>query len=220
MLILFVNVLSVFAQETKETLRFHMWASLDAYPELYEPGDFKAGEMDYSVKMLKETTEFLLSGMLYGWNFVYTPSDKARGVEEFFELTEIQSIGELKGGIQYESPWISHEDNRLNCWVRYNRDSHQIQNLERWSSIKNAAISGRGYGSVALGFDGIRKAAEDALKQAVREYYRNEIKNKPKEISGSVLIRKSPVIGIVSGRYVINLDFFLESGTIITYSIF
>ena len=79
-------------------------------------------------------------------------------------------------------------------------------------------IRGRGYGKVSDGFEGYKNAAKDALKNAVREHYRKIVKNKPKEITGSVLIKDIPVTGVVSGKYVINLDFFLEYGRIIEYS--
>ena len=46
------------------------------------------------------------------------------------------------------------------------------------------------------------------------------VKNKPKEINGAVLVRNFPTLGISSGRYVINLDFFLECGKIIEYSVY
>ena len=86
--------------------------------------------------------------------------------------------------------------------------------------IKNPVIQGVGYGDLKKGFPGLKDAAYDALKNAVREYYRAIIKNKPKEITGSVLIRDIPTIGISSGRYIFNLDFFLECGKIIEYSVY
>ena len=89
-----------------------------------------------------------------------------------------------------------------------------------WASIQNPVIHGYGYGNVSDGFDGIVDAAKDALKNAVREHYRAKIKNKPKEITGSVLIRKEPLIGIDEGRYTIKLDFFLEYDTIINYNVY
>jgi hypothetical protein len=87
-----------------------------------------------------------------------------------------------------------------------------------WSSIQNPTIQGLGYGSVYLGFEGIKEAAKDAVKQAVREHYRTLIKNKPQEITGSVLIKKMPTMGIDAGRYMIKLDFFLEYGRIKEYT--
>ena len=49
---------------------------------------------------------------------------------------------------------------------------------------------------------------------------KGQIKNKPKEITGSVLIRKQPLLGIDAGKYTIKLDFFLECGTIRYYTVF
>lgn len=199
---------NLFAQTPSvvKNIRIPLWAELDAFPG-----------SDQQVQ-IREVAPFLINGMVYGWNFVYVPGDKARGVEEELEVTEIVASDVLSGGITYVSPWI--EKNRLNYWCEYTRTQSQIQNYEFWSSINNPRIQGRGYGPIEEGFEGIKTAAKDALKEAVRSYYRNVIKNKPKEITGSVLIRDLPAVGISSGRYVINLDFFLECGRIVEYTVY
>ena len=204
-------------------IRFPIWAEVDAYPGTQQAADdVEAEEYSYPIARIKETVPFLIEGLVYGWNFVYVPSDKTRGVEEYLEVTPVQSLSEgLKndgGKIEYSSVWI--ENNRFNCWVDYTRTEYQVQTYYLWSSIQNPTIQGRGYGDLSKGFEGIKEAAEDALKNAIRDYYRNVIKNKPKEITGAVLLRKTPLLGIDSGRYVINLDFFLECGTIIEYKNF
>ena len=199
-----------------EHIRIPLWAELDAYPELLQDSENEA-EM-YPIKKIREVAPFLISGMVYGWDFVYTPSDVARNVEEYFELIEKQISDDELIGIQYSSPWI--QDNRLNCWCEYTRTPMQIQSYNLWASIQNPTIQGQGFGSISLGFDGIVEATKDAVKKAVREHYRGQIKNKPKEITGSVLIRKQPLIGIDAGKYTIKLDFFLEYGTIRYYTVF
>lgn len=201
-----------------EHIRFPIWAELDAYPELISKEDNTDQQYDYPINKIKSISSFLIDGMVYGWRFVYTPMDKARGVEEFFEVEVIENVEKTEGIIEYSSPWL--DDYRLNCWVDYQRTPFQIENYKLWSSIQNPMIQGRGYADISLGFDGIKKASEEALKNAIREHYRSIIKNKPKEISGSVLIRKIPTIGIDSGRYVIKLDFFLEYGRILEYKLF
>ena len=199
-----------------EHIRIPLWAELDAYPELLQNSEIEAES--YPIKKIREVAPFLISGMVYGWDFVYTPSDVARNVEEYFELTEKQLSDNELIGIKYSSPWI--QDNRLNCWCEYTRTPMQIQNYNLWASIQNPTIQGQGFGSISLGFDGIVEATKDAVKKAVREYYRGQIKNKPKEITGSVLIRKQPLLGIDAGKYTIKLDFFLECGTIRYYTVF
>ena len=199
-----------------EHIRIPLWAELDAYPELLQNSEIEAES--YPIKKIREVAPFLISGMVYGWDFVYTPSDVARNVEEYFELTEKQLSDNELIGIKYSSPWI--QDNRLNCWCEYTRTPMQIQNYNLWASIQNPTIQGQGFGSISLGFDGIVEATKDAVKKAVREHYRGQIKNKPKEITGSVLIRKQPLLGIDAGKYTIKLDFFLECGTIRYYTVF
>lgn len=211
-------------------IRLPLWAELDAYPGLFPVNDEtdgqsenqnevrNEGQYDFPVKQIRKIAPFIISGMVYGWNFVYVPYDKARGVEEYLEVTEVVSSEVIKGGITYVSPWISN--NNLNCWVEYSRTDSQVQNYQLWSSIQNPVIGGIGYASVEKGFEGIEEAAREALKDAIRNYYRKTIKNKPKEINGAVLVRDFPTLGISSGRYVINLDFFLECGKIVEYSVY
>ena len=204
-------------------IRFPIWAEVDAYPGTQAAADdIDAKEFSYPIARIKETVPFLIEGLVYGWNFTYVPSDKTRGVEEFFEIEPVQKLSDGQkndgGTIEYSSVWI--ENNRFNCWVDFTRTDHQVQTYNLWSSIQNPTIQGRGYGDLTKGFDGIKEAAEDSLKNAVRSYYRNLIKNKPKQITGAVLLRKTPLLGIDSGRYVINLDFFLECGTIEEYTQF
>lgn len=200
-----------------EHIRLCLWASLDAYPGTSEAADMEAGPYDYPIKSLKEVAPYLVQGMVYGWEFSYTPSDKSRGVEEYFELTPIQELSS-EDKLTYSSPWV--EESRLNAWIDFTRTESQIQNYNLWSSIKNKTISGKGYGSFSKGFEGIQAATADCAKNAVRDYYRKVIKNKPKEITGRLLIRDQPLLGVDSGKYVIKLDFFMESGRIIEYTRF
>ena len=92
-----------------------------------------------------------------------------------------------------------------------------IREFQVWNSINFAKIQGKGFGKISDGFDGISDGAKDCLKSAVRSHYRKIIKNKPKEIRGKVIIRKLPRIGIILGRYAVELDFFLETDKIIEY---
>lgn len=224
-LLLVTFAMNAFSQTPSivQHIRFPVWAEVDAYPGLELPienqnlGEEKT-QYDYAIGRIKEIVPFLLNGMVYGWEFVYTPSDKTRGVKEYLEVREIQNLENETNPIQYSSVWI--EDNKFNCWVDYTRTDFQVQNYNLWASIKNPTVQGRGKGSLEQGFDGIKHAAKEALKNAIESYYKKVIKNKPKEIRGKVLIRKLPTIGISSGQYVINLDFFLECGKIKEYSQF
>ena len=110
-------------------IRLPLWAELDAYPGLV-PVDSEDkdenrdwSQFDFPIKQMHKIAPFIISGMVYGWNFVYVPYDKARGVEEYLEVTEIVASDVIKGGITYSSPWL--ENNNLNCWVEYTRTDSQ-----------------------------------------------------------------------------------------------
>lgn len=205
----------------EEKIRFPLWADIDAYPEFKEfaqASESSETEYSYAVKQIKSISSLIVNGMVYGWEFTVVPSDKTRRIQEFVEVKPIEPLDEVEKKIIYSSPWV--EDNRLNCWIDYNRSEYQIRNYQLWTTIKNPSIQGKGFGPLEEGFDGIQKACEDALKNAVLNYYKKIIRNKPREIRGKVLIKKPLILGIDSGRYVVTLDFFLESSTIIEYKQF
>lgn len=218
--IFFVNLNFAFSQSlytsNQRRIQLPLWADLDAYPSSQEAANLESGVYDFAISRLKELAPFLIEGMVYGWSFRYVPSDKMRQVEEIIEVEPLVDFSKMKSQIVYRSPFI--ENSRLNCWCEFSRNESQQIEYELWSSIENPVIHGTGYGELSEGFDGIQKASYDAVKNAVREYYRNMIKNKPKEISGEILIKTIPMLGVKSGRYMLNLDFFLKNGKIIQYT--
>lgn len=209
-----------FAQEVSQErmVRFSLWAPVDIFPGV-EIQDDSEERFSLPVKKIKEISPFILSGMVNGWNFDYVPYDKARRVPEFFEFTPIRELldSEIKT-IRYKLPWI--EESRLNCWVEYRRSDSQVSYYRSWLGVNYPRIKGVGYAPLSEGFEGIKKACGEALKQAVREYERKRIKTKPKEIIGKALLCQPPLIGIDAGRYVVTLDFFMESDRIIEYKTF
>ena len=205
-------------QDFLRSIKVHVWAELDAYPGLKEAQDTSSGQWDYSISRIKTITPFLMDGMVYGWNFSYTPYDKQRNVKEILEITPINKLSEKEGKIIYEKPWI--QDNKLHCWATFDRSEELQWIFKKWTSINTEKIQGRGKGKISNGFDGITEGAKNALKDAIRSHYRALEKNKPKEICGKVIIRREPKIGIVEGQYMVELDFFLETDRIIKYAIY
>ncbi|MBQ6029096.1 MAG: hypothetical protein IJL24_06170 [Treponema sp.] len=213
-------------------IRLPLWAELDAYPGLVEADNSKKGEkkiphdetkynkgiFDHAIGQMKKLTPFLFNGMVYGWEFDYTPSDKLRGVPEYFEVKEIRPFDEESKKIRYEKPWF--DESKVHCWAVFERDDAMTASWNQWADVKNPRILGLGGGKIYKGFEGIQDAAQNALKDAVRNYYRKILRNKPKQITGRVLINKVPAILINSGEYRLQLDFFLETGIIKEYQNF
>lgn len=202
----------------QQTIQIHIWSELDAYPELAEAQNTKAEIFDYSKERIKNLAPFLINGMVYGWNFVYTPSDKLRAIDEYFEISPINQINTKENPITYKNPWI--QDNLVHIWTEYTRTENQIYSFKSWQTTTTQKTQGIGTASVKLGFEGITEATKNAIRDGIRNFYRPIIKNKPKEISGRIIISKEPKIGITQGQYSVKLDFFLETDRIIKHTIF
>lgn len=221
LIVLFCSALS-FAEPTagpaaEELIRFSLWATLEAYPEAGEAIDVNKPFV-HPINRLKEIVPFFVEGMVCGWTFTYTPYDKTRNVEEYFEFKPLREYPDMNSSIKYTEPWV--EENKLNCWVEFRCPPHLASWRNTWKMLGYHRISGRGQGKLIDGFDGIYDGATMALKEAVREYARSVTKNKPKEISGEVLVTGLPSIGLKSGRYVVDLDFFLNVSKIVNYTIY
>ena len=219
---LFLSCLSAFiySQTPDFTNRIviDIWAELDAYPESEEAKDTEAEPFDYSINRIKTVSEFLINGMVYGWNFYYTPSDKLRTVKEYFETEPINTVDYTQNPIVYKKPLVI--ENKLHSWAEYLRTDQQKWTFSQWNSIQTKKGQGRGAGKLSSGFDGIIEATNNAIIDGIRKYYRGIIKNKPKEIDGKLIISAAPRIGIIEGQYIVELDFFLETDRIIKYTQF
>ncbi len=212
--------LPLFAQhiDYEQRIKIPLWAELDANPASEEAANTGAAPFSYSIKRVKEISEFLINGMACGWTFAYTPPDKLRNVTEQLELEAINTAAACGGTITYSKPWI--ENNNVNVWVELERTPQMIWNYNQWERITQQTAHGRGKGKISSGFEGITDAARGAVKDALRKHYRAVIKNKPKEIRGKLLIRKAPLLGLDAGHYILELDFFLETDRIVKYTKF
>lgn len=206
--------MTAFAQDDSEKkIRLYLWALKDTYPEFTETEPYQQAK-DH----INSLSELLLNGMTYGWDFSYTPSDKLRNVDEYFECKPRQSFEKHISDIEYDSVYF--REDKIFCWVNFERTPQMNIYYKLMSNIKNPRVIGKGKGKLSKGFPGVEEAALNAIKDGVREYYRKIIKNKPKEITGTILIRKVPAIYIDSGSYVVELDFFLQTSKIKEYSQF
>jgi hypothetical protein len=226
--------ISVAAQTPSQTeqLRIQIWSDLDKFPGKFEEEDEISAEKTetagndnefralygFAIDTSKKIAPFLMGGMLYGWNFDYTPYDKTRKVDEFWEFSSVQEFNPSLNRLEFHNPAV--KDGRLVSWVYCDRTAEQKLSFERWSSIVHPKIKGTGKAKVEDEFDGIREACSQAAKNAVRQYWRSLVKNKPKEISGTVLLIGAPRIYIKSGLYIVELDFFMETDRIVPYIYF
>ena len=216
--LLFSNEIRESPTNRQYDVHFVLWTLLDENPQIAAKGHTERPLFEGAITRIKEQSSYIISGMTYGWNFSYTPSDKLRGVQEYFEMKPIQVLGEDAKNIRYEN--LFFDDNYVRCTVEFSRSPDMIHALKRWVSVVNPKISSFGEGSASEGFEGFQKAFADAAKNAIRSWAQGKTKNKPKEIEGSLLLRGEPSIKIENGFYKVKLDFFLQASTIDMYTEF
>ncbi len=226
-------IVKVFCQHPTqaELLKVQVWANIDEFPGIIDDSDEIAEKesvsdedspkddfnkiFGYSIEQTKKIAPYLIGGMINGWTFDYTPSDKMRNVKEFWEFADVREFNRKINKIEYKNPVF--KDEKIICWAYCERTEQQKLEYKSWNSIVHPRVKGTGAASVQKGFDGIKEACSLAAKSAVREYWRLHDKNKPKEITGSLLLIKEPRIYIKNGQYVVDLDFFLKTDRIVSY---
>jgi hypothetical protein len=165
-----------------------------------------------------EEARTLLSGMVFGWTFSWTPSDAARKVADRFELLPVAAI-----------PWGSErlsvrqtqvEEARLFAQVSYTMSPAELLRRESWSGAVVDAATGTGTAPAMKGRAAKLEALANAIKDAVRNQLHTRIFNKPREIRGEVVLWDDPQIWVASGSYHAVARIRLRVAEIVPYRIF
>jgi hypothetical protein len=171
-----------------------------------------------AVRRTLEEARFVFSGMIYGFRFRYTPSDRVRQVDEIFELEPIAEIPWGDPNLFVKSSHV--EENRLYVRVVYRLREFQEAWKSSWRS--NTLIGAEAYGEASI-YDGYRarfEAIRAGVKTAIREHFRQVVYNKPKAISGDVVLDRQPELGLRSAMYAARVGIRFRTRTILPYSVF
>jgi len=171
-----------------------------------------------AAKHILEEAHFIISGMIYGFTFSYIPADKRRGVAEYFELTPVAEI--LWGDTNLKVIHTEIRETRLYARIQYELEEFQSLRIESWQSIIIPTATGRGQGNIFLGFTEKFTSIKMAIKDAVHNLLRPQIINKPREITGQILLLQEPRIVISDGLYSATINVKLNIFEIIPYKIF
>lgn len=193
-------------ESAENVLRFSLWSLLEDEPSLEK--EALENFYDKSVQELKILAPFLLEGMIYGWSFSYVPSDIARQVAEELEVLPLVRIALPDERLSFLEPRVENE--RFYVWLEYRRTNSMMAYKKAWDSVVYPKAKGIGQASLLMGTEGILEAYEQALKNAIRGFVQKQEKNKPRRISGRVLLVGKPMLGIQAGRYTAALDFFVH----------
>ena len=167
-----------------------------------------------------EEARLILSAMIYGFRFRYTPADRLRQIEEEFTLIPVAEIPWGDSNMRVADAYV--EDSLLFLKAQYELQEFQFARRRAWAS--NSVQAGSGVGSHSVftspSSEGKRQAFEEAMKNAVREALRPVHFNKPREVTGEILLWSEPQTIIQSGAYTTRLDVKLRIKEIRPYSLF
>jgi hypothetical protein len=150
-------------------------------------------------KKLLEEGRVLLSGMVYGWTFTYIPGDRARHVEQSFTLAPVAQI-------PWGSPRLAVLETEVvdqKMWARlcYTMADEEALRRASWESNTAALSTGRGKAPTSVGPAGKGASLEDAVRDAIRLSLDTRWVNKPRQVSGDVVLWDDPQVIVRSGVY-------------------
>ena len=213
--LLVLSPLLSYSQDGPLSLR--LWCQLE--PMVQENENYPLSTEEAQRRALEEARG-ILSGMIYGYRFRYTPGDSVRQIAEEFSLAPVAEILWGDPNLKIADVWI--KDSLLFVKVTYRLEDFQSSRRRAWSSNSVEFSSGVGSYSVftATSPEGKQNALREALKNAVREALRPVVFNKPREVTGEIIIWNPPDTVIQSGTYTTRADVKLRVKEIRSYSLF
>lgn len=204
--------------DTNEALiiRAPVWVFLESQPGVMD--DDMQGTRLPPRQALTELSKTVMEGMVYGWKFSYTPFDKRRQVEEEFELIPLQTIPSNDSRLSVTE--LRPQYPYLYCWAEYRVSGAAALHRTEWIRINYITAKGSGSAERKMEIDGVRQAYREAALAAVRGYLRKNIKNKPKSVSGEMLIKDNPRLYVSGGKFTAQLTVYLYIKEVIPYEVF
>ncbi len=143
--------------------------------------------------------QYTLSGMIYGWDFSYTPGQAQRDIPETFTLSPIARV--TRGAEGFTVRELRRVENTIWGQIRYSLSELERAQRSSWETVAAPRSSGVGHGELLLGWRGKEAALEDALRMALREHLRRRHPNRPLDAEGSIYLVAPPRIRTLAGRY-------------------
>jgi hypothetical protein len=184
----------------RELLRAEFWADVEPVAGV---GDEWPVTPETARKRILDEAAWVFGGMIWGFEYRYTPYDKARGIAERFE---IESLGGLKPELLSLAPGARRKTaDEHRAFVEYRPDEALCALMSSYARAPWTGCQGIGRADMILGVKGRRAAYEDALREALRSYLRSVEPNKPRLVRGRVAFERPPDMAILNGCYTAQL---------------
>ena len=199
-----------------ETLYVRPWCEIEPFVRVGSD-EYPLSEEAAARRVLEEGRT-LFSAMVYGYTFIYTPSDASRRVDESFQLTPVADIPWGVGEVRVIE--TTTEEDKFSARLALSLPDAEVRRRESWGSAGVDAAMGTGEASLFGGHSAKIEALANAIKNAVRNHLSTRVLNKPREIRGEVVLWEDPRTVIRAGGYVTTAKVRLRITEIVPYRIF
>lgn len=203
------------ALDTDPVFEGEFWVELDPFVETEEGRQQTPDEA--RIRILEEA-RYVFSGMIYGFTFLYTPYDATRRVDEIFEFEPVAGIPWGDRNLTIVDTWV--DGNLLHAYVRYIPREHQLRWIRMMRSNIYHTATARGSATMFAGPGGKYDAVAEGVKEAIRAHLRPRIYNKPKEVTGNVVLTEVPYVMIDAGEYSAKVSVRIDIDEIVPYRMY
>ncbi|WGK68074.1 hypothetical protein P0082_06215 [Candidatus Haliotispira prima] len=168
-----------------------------------------------SQRFVRDEASYVFYGMIHGFQVIYRPPDRFHNQDETFLV--LSEKPEMIRPDDLEIYHISNVGYRYYYSVRKQLDRFESFAIQAWEQGNKKTLQGGG----AVAFAAAAKAGKDtdwqspepelmiqlrksaidnAIKQAVRAYFRRELRNKPAQIRVNLALSDVPEISVGSGE--------------------
>ena len=192
-----------------------LWSELD--PIVADGGE-RPVPREVAIGRLLDEAIFVFSGMVYGFEFSYAPAAPDRGIEEEFELEPYATIVRGDPRLEVFQTWV--EADRLYARITYEVDPQQEDWYRGWKSAANPRSRGVGSAQFIRGPAVKPDATRDAIRMAIRNHARTLELNRPRLITGAVVITDAPRVVVREGSYEATVRVVLQIDSIERYELY
>jgi hypothetical protein len=199
----------------KGLLRAEFWA--DVEPVAGVGDEWPVSSETARARVLDEAA-WVYGGIIWGFEFRYTPFDKTRAIPERFEIQPIESLGPdaLSFAAGAKASTLDEFRYVIECRPR----GDLVTLMESYAQDPWRGSQGIGKADMNLGLKGRRAAYEDGLRAAVRSYLQGLEPNKPRLARGRVVFDRPPTMAILGGFYTVQLRARVMVEEVVPYKIY
>jgi hypothetical protein len=161
--------------------------------------DVKTYTKEDAVEFSRNEIMEFLSGMIYGYNFIYKVENKINNTKGYFEVENISKLRKDDKNISLTQLQESQSSIRIQGLYRLNED--QKTYMQGMHSGVSRTSQGDASGLITEGWDSRITVYKESLKNSILNFARKNYKSRPLYIKGKIFLEESPDILLISGEW-------------------